>query len=225
MFKANRLLRRLTFLLILFLIITLVANMYYKIRYPLSYKGIIKKYSREYNVDPYLVSAIINVESNFDKNALSPKDARGLMQITPKTGEWAAAKIGIEDFTVESLYDPEINIRIGTWYLDILSKEFHNNIQLILAAYNGGSGNVSKWLQNEEYCEDGKFLKKIPFKETEQYIEKVLKNYEIYKNIYKNEFQEEIEDNEPYFLQLFHNFRNILKDYMDSILGGKLGEK
>lgn len=214
MFKTNRLLRRLTIILILFLIIIFAINLYYKINYPLSYKGLIKNYSEEYNLDPYLVAAIINVESNFNKNALSSKDARGLMQITPKTGEWAASKLGIENFTVKLLFEPETNIRIGIWYLDMLKKEFGDNIQLILAAYNGGSGNVNKWLQNEEYCEDGKELKKIPFKETEQYIEKVLKNYEVYKNVYKNEFNEEIEESESYFIEFFHNIRELIKDFL-----------
>ena len=214
MFKTNKLFRRLTIILILFLIIIFVTNLYYKINYPLSYKGLIKKYSKEYNMDPYLIAAIINVESNFNKNAISSKDARGLMQIIPKTGEWAAGKLGIENFTVELLFDPETNIRIGIWYLDMLKNEFGDNIQLILAAYNGGSGNVSKWLQNEEYSEDGKELKKIPFKETEQYIEKVLKNYEVYKNVYKNEFNEEIEESEFYFIEFFHNIRELIKDFL-----------
>ena len=214
MFKTNRLFRRLTIILILFLIIIFATSLYYKINYPLSYKGLIKKYSKEYNLDPYLIAAIINVESNFNKNAISSKDARGLMQIIPKTGEWAASKLGIENFTVELLFEPETNIRIGTWYLDMLKKEFGDNIQLILAAYNGGSGNVNKWLQNEEYCKDGKELKKIPFKETEQYIEKVLKNYEVYGNVYKNEFNEEAEDNEHYFIEFFHNIRKLIKEFL-----------
>lgn len=180
--KRNRLFRRATFLLFLFIILIIISSVYYKFTYPLSYKGFINKYAEEYNIDPpYLVAAIINVESNFNKNALSPpKEARGLMQISAITAEWAARDLNIKNFQLDLLYEPEINIRIGTWYLDQLSQEFGDNIQLILAAYNGGSGNVSKWLKDENYCQDGKNLKKIPFKETEQYIDKVLKKTTIF---------------------------------------------
>ena len=212
--KRNRLFRRFKFLLFLFIILIIISNVYYKFTYPLSYKGLIHKYAKEYNIDPYLVAAIINVESNFNKNAISPKEARGLMQISATTGEWAARDLNIENFHLDLLYEPEINIRIGTWYLDQLNREFGDKIQLILAAYNGGSGNVNKWLQDENYCEDGESLKKIPFKETEQYIEKVLKNQNIYKRLYKGEFNGEMEENEPYFLQFFIRFKKIIKNLM-----------
>lgn len=212
--RINRLLKGIAILLIVFFIVVFATNLYYKVSYPLYYKKLINLYAKKYNIDPYLIAAIINVESNFNKNALSPKDARGLMQIAPTTGEWAAETLDINGFNLELLFEPEINIRIGTWYLDLLTKEFGNNIQLILAAYNGGSGNVSKWLKNEEYSEDGKYLKKIPFQETEQYIERVLKNYQIYKTLYKGEFNGNAGDMEPYFLQLFHNFRKIVKSFI-----------
>jgi len=160
MFKRNRLFKNATFLLIVFLIVIVVSNLYYRFTYPLSYKSLINNYAKEYNIDPYLIAAIINVESNFNKNALSSKEARGLMQISASTGEWAARDLNIENFDLDLLFEPEINIRIGTWYLDQLTKEFGDNTQLILAAYNGGSGNVNKWLKNQEYCDDGVSLKK-----------------------------------------------------------------
>lgn len=162
-------------------------------------------------MDPYLVAAIINVESNYDKDAISPKSARGLMQISSTTGYWAAEALKIEDFDLDLLFDPEINIMVGTWYLDVLSKEFDNNLQLILAAYNGGSGNVKKWLTNNEYCEDGAYLKKIPFKETEQYVEKVLKNVKVYKTLYKDELDKPAIHEENNFLAVVHNLRKVIK--------------
>lgn len=155
-----------------------------KIMYPIEYKKYVDKYSEEYNLDPFLVLSIIKVESKFDEKATSNKDARGLMQVTPKTGEWAAEKIGIEGFESEQLYDPETNIKIGCWYLDNLRTQFDSNLQLIVAAYNGGSGNVTKWLADSEYSDDGKILKKIPFEETENYVTRVFSSYEKYKKIY-----------------------------------------
>ena len=198
--------------LILVLILAFVASiMYLKLVYPLAYEDLIQKYSREYGIDPYLIAAIINVESRYDKNALSNKGARGLMQISPITGEWAAKELSIADFDLEKLYDPDINIRIGSWYLKVLEEEFNGSLQLILAAYNGGSGNVSNWLKNEEYSQDGLVLTKIPFKETEEYIKKVEKNIKIYNILYKNSFNHEITHSSSNFIALIHNIRKIMK--------------
>ena len=152
--------------------------------YPMKHVDAIKEYSKEFNIDPWLVVSVIWVESKFDNMATSSKDARGLMQVTPPTGEWAFEKLGLSDFDSELLYDPEINIRIGSWYLDNLRTEFDGSMELVLAAYNGGSGNVTEWLKDERYSDDGKTLNKIPFTETENYVKRVLDTYEKYKEIY-----------------------------------------
>lgn len=174
----------------------------------------ISKYSKEFNVDPYLIAAIINVESKYDKYAMSSKEARGLMQIAPITGKWASEELNIEDFTLEDLFDPELNIMVGAWYLNILSKEFDNNLQLILAAYNAGSGNVVKWLQNEIYSEDGKTLKEIPFTETKEYVKKVENNIKIYRLLYENEFKDYVSYNENYLIILVNNLKKVLKSFV-----------
>ncbi len=209
--RINKLFKGILTIIIISIIIIIATTIYFTITYPLSYKKSINIYSEKYNVDPYLVAAIINVESNYDKDAISPKSARGLMQISSTTGYWAAEALKIEDFDLDLLFDPEINIMVGTWYLDVLSKEFDNNLQLILAAYNGGSGNVKKWLTNNEYCEDGAYLKKIPFKETEQYVEKVLKNVKVYKTLYKDELDKPAIHEENNFLAVVHNLRKVIK--------------
>lgn len=159
-----------------------------KTLYPIRYKEYIANYSKQYDIDPFLVAAIIRVESKFNKDALSHKGAKGLMQIAPVTGKWAAGELGIIDYEESLLYNPEINIKIGCWYINRLKSQFDNNLELILAAYNGGSGNVAKWLNNNNYSEDGKSLKHIPFKETELYLKKVLKSYDIYRKLYKIDY-------------------------------------
>lgn len=174
------------FILLLFMGISIGL----KLVYPLHYTEYIIKYSSEYEIDPHLVAAIINVESNYDVNAKSQKEARGLMQISPTTAKWASNKLNMEDFSLESLYNPKTNIQIGCWYINVLNEEFNGNLKLILAAYNGGSGNVNKWLKNDEYSKDGENLHNIPFKETDEYVKKVLKNYSMYKKIYKNTFEQ-----------------------------------
>ena len=152
--------------------------------YPYKYSEYVNKYSEEYGLDPYLVLAVIKTESNFDKTAVSKKDAKGLMQIMDTTGEWVAEELNINYFMPSMLFDPELNIRMGSWYLNNLEEEFDDNLDLVLAAYNGGSGNVNKWLSHEEYSADGENLDYIPFPETKKYVDKVKVNYNIYKYLY-----------------------------------------
>lgn len=157
--------------------------------YPMKYKNFIIKYSKTYELDPYLVSGVINVESKYNPKAKSHKDAKGLMQITPSTGRWVAERMGIENFSEDMLFDPETNIKMGCWYLNNLRQEFAQgggvtDIVLVLAAYNGGSGNVRKWLKDDKYSQTGASLDQIPFNETQQYVEKVIKNEKIYRWLY-----------------------------------------
>lgn len=154
--------------------------------YRLLYPDIVKEMAAEYGVDPYLVAAVIHCESSNNKDAVSPVGAMGLMQIMPDTGGWIADKLDMEDFAQEQLFEPEINIRFGCWYIDYLTEKFHGDRVAVLAAYNGGPGNVQKWLEDEKYSEDGT-LTDIPFPETERYIEKVQRAYEKYLTLYKKE--------------------------------------
>ena len=155
-----------------------------RIFYPLKYNGFIVKYSTEYSLDPYFVASLIKAESNFNNNAKSQKDAYGLMQITEKTGRWAAEEMKISNFNSDLLYDPEFNIKMGCWYLNNLKKEFNSNMDVVLAAYNGGRGNVQKWLSNKAHSSDGLNLDYIPFKETDKYVKRVNTNYKIYRFLY-----------------------------------------
>ncbi len=148
--------------------------------YPLEYKEEIKQYSEQYALDPYFVSAVICAESGFDKTAVSKKGAMGLMQIMPDTGAWAAEKIGISEYSADSLLEPDTNIRIGCWYFSYLSEMFGGDEDKMIAAYNAGPNNVLEW------AGDGK-LTDIPFKQTKDYLAKVKRNKQIYKGLY-NEF-------------------------------------
>lgn len=153
--------------------------------YPIHYADLVEKYAEEYDVDPYLIVSIMKNESKFDPKAVSKKDAKGLMQIAPITGQWASEKLSISNYSEDMLFDPELNIRIGTWYLNVLKNEFGDNVEVIVAGYNAGNGNVKKWLSNPEYSADGKTLDHIPFNETKIYQKKVLRDYKIYKKIYQ----------------------------------------
>lgn len=140
-------------------------------------------YSKEYGIDDSLVYSVIKVESKFNKKAISKRNAKGLMQISEITQNWAQEELGLENIDI---FDPETNIKIGCWYLNKLFKEF-NDLDLVITAYNGGSGNVSKWLKNDAYSIDGNKLHEIPFEETKNYLEKVKENYRVYKALYREE--------------------------------------
>lgn len=149
--------------------------------YPRKYSVYVEKYSKEYNLDENFVYSIIKAESKFNPKALSHKGAKGLMQIADITRDWAIVELDLDENI--DIYDPETNIMIGCWYLNRLYKEF-GDTDLVIAAYNGGSGNVSKWLADEKYSEDGEKLHIIPFNETDKYVKKVNRNYEQYNKIY-----------------------------------------
>lgn len=137
-------------------------------KYPLEYEDIIVKYAQENGLDPYFVAAVIYVESGFDAQAVSGAGAMGLMQIMPDTGEWIAGKLGIDAFEQSMLFDPDTNIKFGSWYLHFLNDKFEGNRQLVMAGYNAGHNRVAGWLEDKTLS-DGKELKEIPFAETERY--------------------------------------------------------
>lgn len=155
-------------------------------RYALDYPETIAKQAAEYELDPYLVAAVIHVESRGNPDAESPKGAVGLMQIMPKTGEWVAEKMK-RSFDVLQLTDPEINIEMGCWYLNFLNGLFPVQ-DTALAAYNAGQGNVSKWLKDERYSQNQEDLLDIPFPETKNYVKRVQEAYEKYKEFYPEAF-------------------------------------
>ena len=153
--------------------------------YPTDYKGFVETYSEEYKVPPELIFAVIKTESKFKKNAMSNSGAIGLMQIMPETFSWLQTHIANETLDEEKLKDPKVNIEYGTYYLSYLRKKYSDE-KVQLSAYNAGIGTVEKWLKNKEYSSDGKTLKKIPYKETENYVSDVLTSLEKYKKLYNN---------------------------------------
>ncbi len=151
--------------------------------YPYKYAEYVNKYSEEYELDPYLVLAVIKTESDFDKTAVSKKDAKGLMQIMETTAIETANKMGLE-VTEKDLFEPELNINIGLKYFTYLLNQYNNNYPLAIIAYNAGIGNVDNWIKNGIIKEDGTDIENVPFKETNNYVRKILRDYKIYKELY-----------------------------------------
>ncbi|MBP3369740.1 MAG: lytic transglycosylase domain-containing protein [Clostridia bacterium] len=156
--------------------------------HPDEYRDIVEKYAAEYNIPAYIIFAVIETESGFDNEATSSAGAMGLMQMMPSTFEWLTSSDHLgENLSPNSLYDPEVSIRYGTYYLKYLFEKFYN-WDTVFAAYNGGEGNVVKWLSDPEYSDGNGNLTYIPFKETRNYVKKVNKAKDYYKNTYyKNE--------------------------------------
>ena len=169
-------------ILIIFILIALaiLGNYIYKnvleYIYKRDYSEYVEKYSEMYNVDENFVYAIIKNESNFDSDAKSSAGAVGLMQIMEETAEDVSVDLEINEY---DLYSPNDNIQIGTKYFSYLLEKYKEPT-LALAAYNAGLGNVDEWIKKGIIKPDGTDYENIPFKETNMYVRKILRDYEIY---------------------------------------------
>ena len=155
-----------------------------KFVYPLQNDYMVRQYSYEDGISPALVAAVILVESKFNEDAFSHRGASGLMQIMPETGEWIAGEMGIDNFTQDQLTNVQTNIKMGTWYLAYLLKEYDGNKVLALAAYNAGRGHVDSWMEEYGWGKNFSEIEKIPFTETREYVKIVLLNEQQYKHLY-----------------------------------------
>lgn len=157
---------------------------FYRTKYPLKYTELVETYAAAYELDPVLVYAVICTESGFDPQAKSSAGAVGLMQMTPDTFDWAQFRERVkEPIDHDRLTDPETNIHYGCATLYHLSQLFSTESS-VLAAYNAGMGNVSKWLADPAYSDDGETLHTIPFQETRNYVQKVADAKEMYRALY-----------------------------------------
>ena len=152
--------------------------------YVYPYHDTVMKYAELYHVDSNLTAAVIKSESKFKHTAKSHRGAVGLMQLMPETAAWIADQLDDKNYSVESLHEPDRNIRYGTWYLSTLQKEFHGNNVLALAAYNAGRGNVQEWMKQYNWSEDFSDIDAIPFAETRDYVRQVLADEKKYRELY-----------------------------------------
>ncbi len=152
--------------------------------YPLKYDELVSKSSIKYNIKKELIFAVIKCESGFDENAHSHANAQGLMQITPETFKWINDCYTHEkNLNVSKLKQPEVNVKYGTLLLSILIKKYKNE-KLALSAYNAGIATVDRWIKNNVISPDLKDLNSIPYKETRNYVKRVIKSKKIYKKLY-----------------------------------------
>ena len=180
-----------TLLIIVLIIVFLIfaRNPILKIIYPRTYEEAVLIYSEKYNVDKNLILAVIKAESNFNENAISNRNAIGLMQLMEETAKDVANKNNIEidnENIKEELCDVYKNIEIGTAYIASLLQRYQNT-EVALAAYNAGIGTVDNWIEKGIINKDGSNIENIPYKETNYYVRKILRDYTIYQELYKKD--------------------------------------
>jgi soluble lytic murein transglycosylase len=156
-------------------------------RYPLAYWEIIQNKAREAEIDPYLVVALIRQESLFDTRARSSAAALGLMQLLSTTATRVAKQLGLTAPSSEKLFDPELNVTLGTHYLQNLLRRYSNNWFKAIAAYNAGEAAVDRWEKDIVTDDIEEFVERIPYLETRQYVKLVLRNHRIYKTLYNQD--------------------------------------
>lgn len=155
--------------------------------YQLKYEDEVYSASAEYNIPKELIYGVIKTESNFNPDAVSAADARGLMQLTQPTFEWLHTYYSDDDYdssNADLLFDPKINIKYGTLCLSVLLERYDNDLDTAICAYNAGLGNVDEWLTMSQYSADGKTLDSTPFGETNEYLKRVKNNRDKYAELY-----------------------------------------
>jgi soluble lytic murein transglycosylase len=152
--------------------------------FPRPYWDALRRYSDENGLDPYLVASLIRQESEFNPSAISHANAYGLMQLLPRTGKGEAKKEGLSHYSTDSLLDPDTNIELGTHYFRSMVDHFGGQVEYALAAYNAGSERVEDWRTSGNFRDVEEFVESIPFTETREYVQAIVRNAEVYKKVY-----------------------------------------
>lgn len=156
---------------------------YWEALFPKPYWPDLKKFSSQNALDPYLVASLIRQESEFNPGAISRANALGLMQLLPKVGSSVARQEKLHHFSSEQLFTPEINLQLGTRYFRQMVDKF-GTFEYALAAYNAGSNRVDDWLGQGKYRDPQEFVESIPFTETREYVQAILRNANVYRQLY-----------------------------------------
>ena len=157
---------------------------YWEALFPKPYWTDLRKYSQLNGLDPYLVASLIRQESEFNAQALSRANAVGLMQLLPKTGKTVAKQVKLKKYSAPQLYTPAVNLQLGTRYFKDMVDKYNGQFEYALAAYNAGSDRVGDWLGQGHYRDPQEFVESIPFTETREYVQAILRNANVYRQLY-----------------------------------------
>lgn len=158
---------------------------YWEALFPKAYWSDLRKYSEQNGLDPFLVASLIRQESEFNADALSRANAVGLMQLLPKTGKTVAKQVKLKGYNAPQLYTPAVNLELGTRYFKDMVDKYNGQFEYALAAYNAGSDRVADWLGEGHYRDPQEFVESIPFTETREYVQAILRNANVYRQLYQ----------------------------------------
>ncbi len=158
---------------------------YWEALFPKAYWSDLRKYSLLNGLDPFLVASLIRQESEFNAGALSRANAVGLMQLLPKTGKSVAKQVKLKGYNAPQLFTPSVNLQLGTRYFKDMVDKYNGQFEYALAAYNAGTDRVADWLGEGHYRDPQEFVESIPFTETREYVQAILRNANVYRQLYQ----------------------------------------
>jgi len=156
---------------------------YWEALFPKPYWTDLKKFSSANALDPYMVASLIRQESEFNPAAQSNKNALGLMQLLPRVGKTVAKQEKLKHFSTQQLFTPAINLQLGTRYFRSMVDQF-GGFEYALAAYNAGDDRVKDWQAAGKYRDIYEFVESIPFTETREYVQAIMRNANVYRQLY-----------------------------------------
>ncbi len=161
-----------------------VPNEYWQLLFPRPYWSDLTASAQAQGLDPYLVASLIRQESEFNPGAVSRANAMGLMQLLPAVGKAQAKRMGMKGFSTASLLNPSVNLRLGTANLRQVLDRFNGTPEYALAAYNAGDVPIRAWMSENNYRDLPEFVESIPYTETREYVQSILRNREMYRQLY-----------------------------------------
>ncbi len=164
--------------------IPMLPREYWEALFPRPYWSDLKRFSTANNLDPYLVASLIRQESEFNPLAVSRANAVGLMQLLPKTGKLVAHQESLKRYNASQLFTPTVNLELGTRYFKGMVDQFGGSFEHALAAYNAGSDRVEEWMGQGPYRDSPEFVESIPFTETREYVQAIMRNASVYRQLY-----------------------------------------
>jgi peptidoglycan lytic transglycosylase len=157
---------------------------YWEALFPRPYWTDLKKFAVANDLDPYLVASLIRQESEFNPIAVSRANAVGLMQLLPRTGKLVAHQVDLKRYSASQLYTPTVNLQLGTHYFRGMVNQFGGSFEHALAAYNAGTDRVEEWMGQGKYRDTAEFVESIPFTETREYVQAIMRNASVYRQLY-----------------------------------------
>ncbi len=161
-----------------------IDRKYWELLFPRPYWDALQKSAGDNGLDAYLVASLIRQESEFYAAAVSKANAIGLMQMLPGTGKQTAHTLGLKNYTPDQLYQPATNLQLGTHYFKSILEHFNGNVEFSLAAYNAGPERVEQWKTSLKFKDAQEFVESIPFTETREYVQAILRNVGVYRRLY-----------------------------------------